>query len=157
MADTFKNLAGQQIKRGATIEYEMHDLARFMPNNKAPILIGKHAGDSNSNYVAALVKGSSDKAARKAARGKVTPQMIEDQNEKLRERFAKHIFTGWKNVFNGEGKESEFNYENCLAFLQALSADNFGELQDFFSDPSNFTVESLDDDELEEVGNGSAK
>lgn len=155
MPDSFPALKGQQIKTEATIEYEIADIT--MPNGKSPVLTGKHAGKSNAKFLAAHLKSTSRRMAGKRARSQIDEQIIEEERAAERDLFAKHIIVGWKNVINSEGKESEFNYENCVAFLNALSEPIFEALANYFSNPSRFTNDALSPDELGEVGNGSGK
>lgn len=151
MADSFAYLKGQQVKKGATIEFELVGVK--MPNGKSPVFVGKLAGNSNKPYLAALVK-------LQAAMVKVNRE-DDDEIEAFRlkecELYARHVIVGWKNVVNDKNDRSEFTPENCAAFLQSLSEENLTRLVRFFSDSRRFTYDALSDAEAAEVGNGSPK
>jgi len=67
--------------------------------------------------------------------------------------FVEFIVKGWSNVMDKDGKQVEFNAEECSDFLLAIPADLFDDLRAFCLDISNFRdVEpSMDPEEQEEL------
>lgn len=151
MSDDFNWLDDQEVVDGASIELEMDWIT--MPNGEFPVLIGRHAGEDNPEFMAELIKQAN--AASKKKREGIDAKDLQDGKAKERQRYAKHVIKGWRNVVNSSGKPSEFNYENCLAFLSKLSRKNFNLVADFFADESRFTRGSLSSEDRQEAGNGS--
>lgn len=145
-------LNGQATAKNATAEFELTSLR--MKNGEHPKFRGLQAGGKNTAYTAALIKATSNKGARKAARGVIDEAEIEDQQKRQRSLYAKHVLVGW-NLIDNADSPIPFTPAAAESVLAQLNDENFGALQDFFSNEANFTNDALSETEAAEVGNGS--
>lgn len=134
----------RQVKEGSTIEYHMLDLV--FQDGTSPVLIGKHVGKSNPGYVAALTKIEGKAKTRRFTE--------EESAQAFAELYADHVIVGWKNMQDSNGKEVEYNRDDCISILLDLPDYDMQGLVTFFSNPRRFTFGALSQSEAQEVGNG---
>lgn len=120
-----------------------------------PTLKVKHAGRTNRPYAAAVDKMNAKASPlRRIAQGKMDRRTIDAARDDSRELFAKHVVIGWEGVLDTGGKTVDFSEDNCRAWLFALPDYLFEDLLRFCTDPSNFTPDAPDEEEIEaQAGN----
>lgn len=124
----------------------------MMPNGENPVLIGKHAGDTNKAYLNAQLKIVS-RNSKRLMQGRINAAVIEEQREEDRQLFPEYVITGWENVFDDAGKEVKFSQEHCRDFISALPNYIFEEVRGFFSNPENFIEGSASAEDVIKKGN----
>lgn len=143
MAD-FQHLSKLRVADDATAEFTFFRIVG------EPTLTVRHAGDTNPDFLNAVLK-KPKKLARQARRARqVTAQSIDQARLEDIQLFARVIVTGWSGVKDSEGNEVEFSRENLIDFLTAIPPDMFNELRAFCLDIENFREEGEEMDEEEE-------
>jgi hypothetical protein len=140
----FSHLQKYNIPTGKTAEYPLYDIEQ----EKTPVLIVKHAGDTNKGYMNQVIKET-----RKKSRNKnLSHKTLEQSRKQDKDLYPKYVVVGWENVLDKDGNEAPFNGENCHAFLDALPDFMFDELRVFAADISSFMDDDIEttDEELGE-------
>lgn len=146
----FSYLKKLHVDDSATARYCFEDI------NHEPILIVRHAGDSNPEFFNAVMKKS--KGARRKAKtakhlsGPEVVRALEEARKVDVELFVKYIVVGWEDVHDTDGELVEFSPEVCKQFLDLIPLDMFHEFRNFCLDINNFRdIEEMEDEELEEL------
>ena len=146
MAD-FQHLAKLRVQDDATAEFTFFRIVG------EPTLTVRHAGDTNPDFLNAVLKKPKrlQRAARRARQ--ITAASIDSARMEDIQLFARCIVVGWSGVLDSQGEEVEFTRENLIDFLTAIPPDMFNELRAFCLDIENFREESdmMDAAEEEEL------
>lgn len=102
-----------------------------------PVLIVKHAGESNKDYFNEMLRRAEHVQKR---RQKLSVELIRDNRNRDRELYPKFIVIGWEKVVDAKGDAVPFSMENCNAFLKAIDDDEFDGLREFCREAANFRV-----------------
>lgn len=145
---SFKYLKNLEI--AGTARCTLYAIA--MPNGESPVLIGKHAGDSNKPYLNANLKLVS-RNSKRLMQGRINAAVVEEQRQDDRVLFPEHVIIGWENVFNDNNESVPFTLENCRDFLNALPDYIFDEVRGFFTNPENFVTDGPTPEDVFEKGN----
>ncbi len=138
MAD-FGHIQSNKLSAKNTAEFTFHDI---QVNGKSPTLILAPATEANKPYFNALLK-SQGKKARQVRAGNINTGMIEQNRDEDRDLYPKYIVQGWFDVVGADGKEVEFNIEDCIKFLKALDDFRFDDVRNFAGNPHSF-AETID-------------
>ena len=112
-----------------------------------PVLIVKHAGESNKPFFNSLLKRQKKNRKMKT----INVELLQRGRSEDREDYPKFIIKGWEKVINTQEQPVEFSEDNCREFINALPDWMFDELRGYCMDPTNFTT--LEDDLEDTVKN----
>ena len=136
--DDFSHLSNMEIRREATAVYELFALG--YADGTCPKLVVRPATEANPHYYQEVVKRSSGSTGRAISAG-MNPALLKRLREEDVELFAQYVVTGWENVRNAKGAQSQFTTDNVRGFLSALAEkapDVFDELRTFCNKMTNF-------------------
>lgn len=127
------DFGASQVKRKITARYEMVNLIG------EPVLIVKHAGESNKPYFNEKLRRAEHAQKR---RQKLSVAVIVENRERDLELYPKFIVVGWEKVVDVNGKEVPYTAENFTSFIKTVAGDfwedEFDLLREFCADTSNF-------------------
>ena len=126
----FSNISRHKVDGNTVVDFVIHEL------EGSPILKVVPAGEANKDLLNYILKNS--QKLQKAARSRVDADMLAKTREEDKKTYAQFVVKGWEDVVENNGKEVEFNAENCLGFLQALPDHIFDRLRQFCIAPANF-------------------
>jgi len=135
----FEYLKQLEVKKDQTVDYTLYQIAG------EPTLTLASATEANKPYYNALLRQTTHVAQRMRSNN-LDVQVMADNREADRERFAKYIVKGWSGIVDSKGRAVPFNEKNCLDFLAALPGWIFDAVRNFASTPTNYT-EQVDGEE----------
>lgn len=145
----FTKLKSLQVDANTTAKFTL-DAVGDIGGGHPPVLVVRHAGESNAAYWNAVLKHAND--TRNRAGGRITKSSLEEDRTFEAKLFAKHVVTGWQFVHEDDGKGGtrpvDFDSLKCEEFLLELVAsapDIYKLLRAFVADPDSFrTSQSID-------------
>lgn len=147
----FSNLAGAQVTPDSTADFTFYDL----PGE--PWVRVKPTGDLNRAYFGEVLAANTKSGARKRLqRGKIDPEMLEQNRQLDRRLLPKHAdggaMGGWE---DDQGNPVPYSPDAFRELCEQLPADLFDELRAFCNEPANFRAEEApsDEDIEETLGN----
>jgi len=114
-------------------------------SDQAPVLIMRHAGDSNAAYASAVVKAANELRSR-AAGSRITESKIAESRSLDARLFAQHVLVGWENVCETPGTPTPFSPAKAEELLLAIAAkrpDVLTLITSFARDADNFRDASV--------------
>lgn len=137
MSANFSQLKKLDPIKEATSDFEIYDL------DPSVTLIGRYAGESNKDYMNALIKMVTRRASR---RNKTNVKSLAENRDQDRELYSKYVIISWSpDPVDSSGNPVEFNEEECFAFLTALPDYIFDDIRGHFSSIAEFLSENDED------------
>ena len=144
----FSNMDGMKVTPEKLSEFTLYSITL---GNANPVLIGRHAGESNKPFFNELLKTQA-KNAKRVIKGSMNSKMLEENREEDLILFPKFVLVDWNNVIDAKGKLVPFNPENCSEFLLKLPNHIFDEVRAHFANGDNFIGPSPTQEDAEKKG-----
>ena len=151
----FNNLKKMNVSNDVTREFVLQGLT-LKPGAEYVVLIGRNAGQLNKAYMNAVLRHNTATSGMRRNK-KVTVREVDENRTADVERYSKYVLTGWRNVYEDNGKAVPFSEENCFKFLSVLPHDYFDDAREFFPNVYNFRDDYMDEEDAVELGKPLAK
>ncbi len=145
----FSYLNDLEVQNNKTAIYKIFQIEL---EGKTSELIVLPATQANKRYFNELLKRSK-RLQRQVQSGNIDVDLLSTNRDEDKLLYPEYVITGWRHIYDAEGKHVPFSKEACTDFIAALPDWIFDEISNFCRDPQNF-VEQVNID-VEELGNGS--